>query len=226
MLPANPVTAAPARFCARPALPRLVCVLVLAVALTACNGGGLPTAPSAPIGVPGLEIVVIPTTLPPYARSDWRHWIDSDGDCQDTRAEVLIQESLVPVAFRDARRCTVDTGLWIDPYTAQAFDHAADLDVDHLVPLGNAHRSGGWRWTAGRKEDYANVLGDPSHLVAVSLSANRSKGDSGPEAWRPPDPAYWCAYATAWVHVKQAWSLAATAAEWAALRDMLDRCGS
>lgn len=218
----NPALARP---CARPALPRLLCVVVLASALAACSGGALPTAPSSSLGLPGLEIVVVPTTIPPYARTDWRHWTDADGDCQDTRAEVLIQESLVPVSFKDSRRCTVEGGLWLDPYTAQIFDRAVDLDVDHLVPLANAHRSGGWRWAAGRKEDYANGLADPAHLVAVSLAANRSKGDSGPDAWRPPDPAHWCAYATAWVHVKQAWGLAATAAEWAALQGMLDHCG-
>lgn len=202
---------------------RGLAAFVLAVLAAAC--GGSPTAPSAPVVLPALQILAIPTGLPPYSRSDWHAWVDADGDCQDTRAEVLIQESLVPVTFRDSRRCVVDTGRWRDPYTAQVFELAADLDVDHLVPLGDAHRSGGWRWAVTQKEDYANFLTDPDHLVAVSLSANRSKGDAGPDQWRPPEAASWCAYATAWVHVKQAWGLTATATEWNALRAMLDRCG-
>ncbi len=171
-----------------------------------------------------LTIAPVPTDLPRYDRAEFRAWIDADGDCQDTRAEVLIDESLEPVAFRADRQCTIATGRWIDPYTGNEYNNASQLDIDHLVPLSNAFRSGAWAWDGPQKREFGNYLADPWHLIAVSASANRSKGDSGPEEWRPTNQGYWCDYAHEWITVKQAWSLTATEAEWAALVDMLTTC--
>ena len=71
---------------------------------------------------------------------------------------------------------------------------------------------------------YANYLGDPNHLIAVTARANRSKGARGPEEWKPPDPSYQCQYAVDWVTIKYQWDLAATPEEFAALDEMLDTC--
>ena len=162
--------------------------------------------------------------IPEYDRDTWRHWTDEDGDCQNARQEVLIAESAEPVAFQSDDGCRVASGLWIGPYTGTVVDDPTDLDVDHMVPLENAHRSGGWSWSRERKREFANYLGYENHLIAATSGANRSKGSKGPEAWRPPLEDYWCVYAVDWVTIKNEWGLTVTEAEFIALSEMLATC--
>ena len=179
------------------------------------------TEPATPLVI---TIATVPDDIPEYDRSDWRHWIDEDGDCQDARQESLVAESLVPVIFETDRECRVATGRWYGAFTGVYVEDPSDLDIDHLVPLKNAHLSGGWRWDAEMKEEYANDLSDPDHLIAVTVSANRSKGAKGPEEWGPPEQSYWCDYATDWTEVKARWELTMTKVESEIVMDMLGTC--
>ena len=172
-----------------------------------------------------ITVAERPADIPDYDRDDWDHWNDADRDCQDTRQEVLIAESSVSIVYTDDRECRVASGSWTDPYTGDAVEDPSKLDVDHMVPLANAHASGGHAWSEDRKELYANSLRYPAHLVAVTASANRSKGADGPDGWRPPDRTYWCQYASDWIAIKNEWGLTATEPEAAALREMLETCG-
>lgn len=160
----------------------------------------------------------------PYERKAWPHWIDADHDCQDARTEVLISESYEPVGFEDARECEVATGRWQCPYTGKIISEAHLLDVDHLVPLANAHRSNGDKWDLSRRRRYANELDHTEHLIAVDYNANRSKGAKGPEAWLPPSEDYRCTYVREWAAVKLRWQLSMTTAEAVAVDDALALC--
>ena len=171
-----------------------------------------------------ITVAPIPTGIPEYDRGDWKHWVDEDGDCQDARQEVLVEESLDEVTFETDRQCRVEASRWYGAFTGVYTNEPGNLDIDHLVPLKNAYLSGGWRWDADMREEYANYLGDENHLIAVTAGANRSKGAKGPEEWRPPNLDYWCQYATDWTEVKARWGLTMTKRESEIVMDMLGTC--
>jgi hypothetical protein len=169
-------------------------------------------------------VVAAPNTSVAYDRNAWSAWIDADRDCQDTRAEVLLAETAVtPVLSADG--CAVITGRWVDPYTGLTWTQASDVDIDHTVPLANAHRSGGWAWDAGKKAQFANDLGNPEHLIAIEDGLNAAKGDKSPDQWQPPLADSRCGYANNWISIKKRWSLTVTQAEYDALAGMLATCG-
>ena len=182
------------------------------------------TPSSRPIIDHQIRVAPVAADLPEYNRREWRHWIDEDDDCQDARQEALIAESKIQVTFESDKQCRVATGRWVGPYTSTEVEEPGKLDIDHMVPLANTHRSGGWAWDRDRKAAYANDLSYPDHLIATTAAANRGKGAKGPEDWRPPDEGYWCTYAIDWTNIKVRWSLTATQREWDALREMLATC--
>ena len=171
-----------------------------------------------------ITVAPIPAGIPEYNRSDWKHWVDVDGDCQDSRQEVLVQESLDEVTFETDEKCRVETGRWYGVFDGHDLGNVGYLDIDHMVPLKNAHLSGAWAWSPEKKEQYANYLEEPDHLIAVASRANRSKGARGPEEWKPRDEGYWCQYATDWAEIKERWSLTMTDPEAEAVVAMLGTC--
>lgn len=158
-----------------------------------------------------------------YSRKLYRHWIDEDGDCQSTRNEVLIEESLVPVSL-DLSGCKVISGKWRDLYSGKVFTSPRNLDIDHMIPLAEAHRSGAAAWSSEQKKLFANDLSDPDALIAVSASENRSKGDKDPAHWLPSNSAFHCEYIARWKNVKNKWGLGLDAQEAKAVNEMLDQC--
>lgn len=154
-----------------------------------------------------------------YSREKFPHW-RSQGDGCDTR-EVVLKRDGKDVKTGD--NCKVLSGTWVSPYDDKKITDPGDLDIDHIVPLANAWRTGASKWTTDERSDFANDLTRPQ-LLAVSLQTNRAKGDQDPSEWKPPLQSFWCEYATKWVTVKAHWKLSVTTAEKAALKEMLDTC--
>jgi hypothetical protein len=161
-----------------------------------------------------------------YSRTYFRHWIDANGDCQNTRAEVLIAESKVTPTYTSSH-CTVAKGKWFSYYDGATWTNPADVDIDHLVALAEAWGSGARLWSVTNRTRYANDLGFSASLVAITDNVNQSKSAKDPAEWLPPRTAARCTYAIQWVQVKYRWRLSIDAAERTRLSSLLSgSCGS
>ena len=141
-----------------------------------------------------------------YSRAEFgAGWDDNDNDCQDTRAETLIEFSTIPVTFRDERNCVVDRGRWISVFTNNIITDAGDIDIDHVVPLKWAWDSGAHSWAPQKREDFANAN---ANLIPVELELNRSKGARGIQEWLPPSNK--CEYIVRFIRVLTIYDLPIT----------------
>lgn len=151
-------------------------------------------------------------------------WKDVDGNRCDTRNDIL-QRDLTSITYEGNSNCTVKAGTLADPYTGKTIDflrgHGALVDIDHVVALGEASRSGAMSLPEEQREAIAN---DPLNLLAVDAPANRAKGDKDASEWMPPNEAFHCQYASLQVQVKDKYGLAVSPPEKAALLQALATC--
>ncbi|MFC6064349.1 HNH endonuclease family protein [Streptomyces ochraceiscleroticus] len=157
-----------------------------------------------------------------YEREKFKLWIVADHDGCDTRKEVLLAEAVKKP--RQGEDCKLTGGFWRSYYDDKTVTDARKLDIDHVAPLAEAWDSGARRWTAQRREAYANDLDASRSLVAVSLGPNRTKGDQDPAGWVPPAADATCRYATGWVATKLRWQLTADRTEAKALKRIAGGC--
>jgi hypothetical protein len=157
-----------------------------------------------------LQLVVAEDKTTGYNRSLFKHWIDADKDGCNTRAEVLIEESVVKPKI--GPKCKLTGGEWVSSYDGKKVTNAAQLDVDHLVPLAEAWRSGAWKWSAAERQAYANDLENSEALIAVTLTTNRAKGDKDPYLWTPSKN--YCEYLSSWLKIKSKYNLTVDTLEW------------
>ena len=161
-----------------------------------------------------------------YDRAKFTHWVDANGDCQDTRAEILIAESRVAPSYTSSSRCYVRAGKWYSPWDGRTWTNPSDVDIDHHVALAEAWGSGARSWTSTQRRAYANDLYGPA-LNAITDNVNMSKSDRDPAQWLPPLASSRCTYAITWVQVKYRWRLTIDSAERTKLASLLSgSCGS
>ncbi|MFC3455594.1 HNH endonuclease family protein [Amycolatopsis speibonae] len=154
-----------------------------------------------------------------YSRDKFPHWADQGNSC-NTREVVLKRDG---TNVQQDSSCAAVSGKWFSPYDDATWTAASDLDIDHVVPLSAAWRTGASSWTTAQRQAFANDLSAPQ-LIAVTDNVNQEKGDKSPDAWKPPSTGYWCTYAKMWTTVKTKYKLTIKSAEKTALTDMLNRC--
>ena len=155
-----------------------------------------------------------------YSRNLFKHWIDADKDGCNTRYEVLIAEAIVKPKV--GAGCYLTGGKWKSSYDGKVFTNPTGLDIDHMVPLAEAWRSGAWAWTAAQRMEFANDLEDSRSLLAVTASLNRSKGDRDVADWLPVKAQ--CAYIANWIAVKSRFDLTVDPTEGEFLQSKITSC--
>jgi hypothetical protein len=135
----------------------LILILVLGVALgvvglRSLNGSAISpgadqtdTSADARASLQQLEVAP-PGSMSGYSRDRFRHWSKASNfgwdppqaSC-DAREAALIRDG---EDVEVGSGCKVTSGTWYDPYTDRTYSDPQDLDIDHVVPLANAWRSG------------------------------------------------------------------------------------
>lgn len=174
---------------------------------------GASTSGELPAELQGLRVA--DRSAVPY---DAAAWPFPTGDCLDTAEQAMADADVFEPTLSDDG-CSVVDGLWQDPWGGTNHSASSEVRAVHVVPLANAHASGGAAWDAARRESFANAL---DQLRVVSNATASARGDKAPEAWLPAVDA--CGYAREWAAVKKAWDLSVTPAERDALAGALGTC--
>ncbi|WP_412542672.1 HNH endonuclease family protein [Longispora sp. K20-0274] len=201
-------------------LARLATLLTAAVAASLLATPAFAATVSQPLRTAVSSLPVAAEVRTGYSRSLFPLWIDEDHDGCNTRYEVLIAEATTAPSVGSG--CTLSGGRWYSYYDGASWTDPADLDIDQMVPLAEAWDSGARSWTTARRQQYANDLGDPRPLVAVTDNVNQAKGDQDPATWMPQLEK--CRYVGDWVAVKLRWNLTVDSAEKTALTNLANGC--
>lgn len=150
---------------------------------------------------------------------------DDDGNGCDVREDVLARD-LTDVRYRQ-HGCKVESGTLADPYTGKTIHFvrgartSSAVQIDHVVALENAWRSGASTWDQAKRYRFGN---DMYNLLAVDGPANQEKGSASAAYWLPTNGAYRCEYVARQIGVKAKYGLSVTTKEKRAMLSVLHGC--
>jgi len=212
-------------FYARRRAAALGAVTAVVSALTLLTGPAAQASPPTPVSAATARTYLSELTVKAegssdgYSRDLFPHWITQSGTC-NTREVVLKRDGTNVVTDSS---CAATSGSWYSEYDGATWSASADVDIDHVVPLSEAWKSGANAWTTAQRQGFANDLTRPQ-LIAVTDNVNQSKGDQDPATWMPSRTAYKCTYVRMWVQVKHYYNLTVDSAEKSALTSYLSGC--
>jgi hypothetical protein len=153
-------------------------------------------------------------------------WFDVDLNGCDTRNDILARD-LREIVFKAGSACIVAKGTLQDRYTATTISFvrgvgtSSKVQIDHVVALAAAWRTGAKLWSADRRLFYAN---DGLVLLAVDGPTNGAKSDKDAAAWLPPTTGYHCRYVARQIAIKAKYELWVTQPERMTMSDVLNGC--
>ncbi|MCP9000748.1 HNH endonuclease family protein [Pseudarthrobacter sp. RMG13] len=153
-------------------------------------------------------------------------WLDVDRNGCDTRNDIL-RRDLTAVGFTEGSKCKVVSGSIHEPYTGKAVEFrrgpesSKEIQIDHVVALGDAWQKGAQGLTAQQRQSLAN---DPINLIAADGPANQQKSASDAATWLPKNKNIRCHYVARQISVKVSYGLWVTQPEKDAMKRVLDSC--
>jgi hypothetical protein len=202
------------------------------------------TAP-APAATPATSIAALPATgettalallaelpirgrapMTGYARTaDFgAAWLDVDRNGCDTRDDILARDL---DAITRSGPCKVMSGTLVSPYTngvihfVRGVTTSAQVQIDHVVALGDAWQTGAQQLTQSQRISLAN---DPLNLLAADARSNEQKSDGDAATWLPAAKTFRCSYVARQISVKAGYRLWVTPAEHDAMARILAAC--
>ncbi|MFF1880559.1 HNH endonuclease family protein [Pseudarthrobacter sp. NPDC058196] len=163
-----------------------------------------------------------------YSREEFGPaWADTDHNGCDTRNDILARDLTNRTFKPGSHNCVVTTGTLADKYTGtttrfvRGQNTSSAVQIDHIVPLGDAWQNGAQQLTAELRRELAN---DPLNLMATDGPTNTAKGENDAATWLPPNQAFRCEYVARQIAVKAKYGLWVTQAEHDAIIGILNDC--